>query len=62
MRIHSLPSTLREALYNLEQDEFIYHVLGENFAEKYIRAKKAEWQDYTMQVTKWEIDQYLYKI
>ena len=45
-----------------EKDEFIYHVLGENFAEKYIRAKKAEWQDYTMQVTKWEIDQYLYKI
>ncbi len=62
MSIHSLPGTLREALYNLEQDEFIYHVLGEDFAEKYIRAKKAEWQDYTMQVTSWEIDQYLYKI
>lgn len=62
MDIHSLPGTLREAIYNLESDPFIRDVLGEDFTEKYIHAKKAEWHDYTTQVTSWEINQYLYKI
>ena len=28
-------------------------------ADKYIRAKKEEWEKYTAQVTEWEISQYL---
>ena len=29
--------------------------------EKYITYKEAEWRSYRNQITKWEIDQYLYK-
>ena len=32
-----------------------------NISEKYIAAKKAEWQKYRSQVTEWEINEYLYK-
>jgi glutamine synthetase len=46
----------------LKQDSFIRGVLGEHVTEKYVEAKKAEWQQYVEQVTAWEIDEYLYKI
>lgn len=59
--IDSLPSNLREAVRELEKDEFIRGVLGEHLAKRYIQAKKAEWQDYTIQVTDWEVDHYLSK-
>ncbi len=36
-------------------------VLGDAFVERYVTAKRAEWEAYTAQVTEWEIDQYLYK-
>ena len=35
--------------------------LGEETAEKYIAAKKKEWGDYKVTVSRWEIDEYLYK-
>ena len=60
-KIEDLPSNLLDAIRELEKDEFIKDVLGEHLTEVYIRAKKAEWNDYTMQVTNWEVDQYLYK-
>ncbi len=59
--IQILPTDLQEALGELEKDEFIVQVLGEKTAETYIHAKKAEWQQYTEQVTAWEQEQYLYK-
>lgn len=60
-RIEALPRNLLDAIRELEKDEFIKDVLGEHLTEIYVRAKKAEWNDYTMQVTNWEVDQYLYK-
>lgn len=60
-KIEALPRNLLDAIRELEKDEFIKDVLGEHLTEVYIRAKKAEWNDYTMQVTNWEVDQYLYK-
>lgn len=60
-RIESLPYNLLDALRELEKDEFVREVLGEHLSEIYVCAKKAEWNDYTMQVTNWEVDQYLYK-
>ncbi len=59
--IQILPTDLQEALGELEKDEFIIQVLGAKTAETYIHAKKAEWQQYTEQVTAWEQEQYLYK-
>lgn len=60
-KIQSLPSNLHEALQEMEKDRFIMQVLGEKTAQIYLQAKKAEWQQYTSQVTAWELEQYLYK-
>ena len=35
--------------------------IGRETAEKYIDAKKKEWKGYKVEVSKWEIDEYLYK-
>ena len=60
--IEALPSTLNEAINELEKDDYIRGVLGEHISRNYIAAKRAEWAAYTSQVTDWEIEQYLYKI
>ncbi len=60
--IRRLPANLCEAIEDLENSEFIKAVLGEHVSRKYIEAKKVEWEDYRTQVTKWELDQYLYRI
>ena len=60
--IESLPFTLQEAVEELKKDEFILKVLGEHISQNYITAKQAEWASYTSQVTKWELEEYLYKI
>lgn len=60
--IESLPADLGEAIHEFEADTYIQEVLGAHITEKYMEAKKAEWADYRSQVTKWEIENYLYKI
>jgi glutamine synthetase len=60
--IRRLPANLCEAITDLENSDFIKAVLGEHISRKYIEAKKVEWEDYRTQVTKWELDQYLYRI
>jgi glutamine synthetase len=57
-----LPSTLLEAIEELEKSDFIQNILGEHLTSKYIEAKKAEWEQYTIQVSKWELDQYLHRV
>lgn len=54
-----LPSSLMEAVLELEKDTFIQNVLGKELCKHYIDLKKAEWQDYTSQITEWEIAKYL---
>jgi glutamine synthetase len=60
--IKILPLSLCEAITELENSEFIKNTLGEHLSEKYITAKKVEWEEYRTQVTSWELDQYLYRI
>ncbi|MBQ8233585.1 MAG: type I glutamate--ammonia ligase [Lachnospiraceae bacterium] len=62
LNIDRLPGTLIEAVEELEKDDYIKSVLGEHVAEKYIAAKRDEWNRYRLQVTDWEIQEYLYKI
>ena len=40
----------------------IQEVLGKDLAHKIIKAKKKEYNAYCMQVTDWEIENYLYKV
>ena len=59
--IEKLPSSLEEAIEELEKDTFICDVLGEHLCKKYIAAKREEWNQYRSQVSQWEVDQYLNK-
>lgn len=57
--IASLPRNLYEAIQEMKKSEFMKNVLGEEVFHKYVKAKRAEWNEYTSQVTDWEIDKYL---
>jgi glutamine synthetase len=57
--IKSLPATLIEAVNELENSEFLMGVLGPHASEKYIEAKRTEWDSYRMRVSQWELDTYL---
>jgi glutamine synthetase len=61
LKIDRLPGTLLEAIFAMEEDEFVQDVLGKEVAAKYIEAKKKEWDEYRTQVSAWEIESYLYK-
>ncbi len=60
--VKSLPANLCEAVADLENSEFIKSVLGDHISNKFIEAKKLEWENYRTQVTQWELDQYLYRV
>ena len=57
--IAEMPGTLIEAVHWMETDDIIKDVLGSHVLEKYIAAKKEEWNRYRCQVTDWEINEYL---
>ena len=57
--IGTLPGTLSEALDALEEDEVIKDALGPEITDVFLRAKRAEWEQYRIQVTEWELERYL---
>jgi len=57
--IRELPGTLGEAIEELERDEVIREALGEHVYSHFVEAKRAEWDEYRMQITEWEIERYL---
>ena len=57
--IETLPSNLGEAVDALEADEVIMSGLGEHTPEKFIEAKRQEFQEYLVDVSQWELDRYL---
>ena len=57
----TLPQTLKEAIAELDKDIFIKNVLGNELSKRYMEIKREEWQQYTSQISQWEIDQYLDK-
>lgn len=57
--ICNLPENLASALQALESDSLLSSLLGAQLADSYIAAKKAEWKEYSSQVSEWEVGQYL---
>jgi len=57
--IETLPKNLGDAVEALENDEVIYEGLGEHAGPKFVEAKKAEFKDYLVDVSQWELDRYL---
>ena len=60
--IELLPGDLIHAIYELEKDQFLLDILGPHVSQKYISAKKEEWERYRSAVTDWEVLEYLYRI
>ncbi len=58
-RIDELPRDLHEALEYLEKDDVITGALGEHLTERFLDAKRNEVLQYNLQVSQWEIDNYL---
>lgn len=58
--IKALPSNLHEAIGKAEKDSFVKDVVGKHIFEKYLEAKKKEWERYSMRVSSWEIEEYLH--
>jgi len=59
LKIDRLPKDLGEAIKYFEESELAKNTLGEHAFNNYLAAKKAEWKEYNLQVTKWELDKYL---
>jgi glutamine synthetase len=59
MGVGQLPETLGEAIEEMAQSALVERALGEHIFSRYIDLKRAEWSDYRVQVTPWELDRYL---
>ena len=57
--IDVLPSSLWEAYHALEQDDVVKSTLGNHIYTQFRDIKKAEWDDYRIQVFDYELDKYL---
>lgn len=57
--LQTLPTTLKEALQALEQDELLMSTLGELGAKTYLDFRYKEWDTYNAQITSWEREQYI---
>ncbi|MFN8151122.1 MAG: type I glutamate--ammonia ligase [Solirubrobacterales bacterium] len=57
--IEQLPENLGEAIELAAESELMLRTLGEHTFNRFIEIKRAEWEDYRLQVTPWEIEQFL---
>jgi glutamine synthetase len=58
-RIDELPRDLHEALDYLERDAVVREALGPHIYERFVEAKREEWQEYIARVSEWELERYL---
>ncbi|ERH10607.1 MAG: L-glutamine synthetase [halophilic archaeon J07HX64] len=59
--IDTLPGNLGQAVDALEADEVVYNALGPHVSEKFVEAKRQEFNEYIAEVSQWELDRYLEK-
>lgn len=57
--VNVLPASLGDALDALEQDDVILSVLGPYISDRFLAAKRQEFDDYKQQITQWELDRYM---
>ena len=58
-KLNVLPGSLEEAIYELEKDNVVKEALGTHVFDRFINAKRLEWEDYRLEVTPWELNKYL---
>jgi len=59
MGINMLPGSLFEALTAFDADALLKAALGNNLTDAFMKARQAEWEDFRMNVTDWELSRYL---
>ncbi|HOG47056.1 MAG TPA: type I glutamate--ammonia ligase [Anaerolineae bacterium] len=57
--LETLPGSLAEALALLAADQVVRRALGEHVYQRFVEAKRQEWDEYRLQVTPWEVERYL---
>jgi glutamine synthetase len=57
--ITQLPETLGEATEELASSELVRKALGDHIFQRYVELKREEWEEYRVQVTRWELERYL---
>lgn len=56
---NTLPTSLGEALDELGMDDVVQSALGPYISDRYMTAKRQEFEEYNRQVTDWELKRYL---
>jgi glutamine synthetase len=59
MGLRPLPTSLNRAIQYMERSELVAETLGEHVFDFFLRNKRAEWDEYAMQVTEFEHEKYL---
>ncbi len=59
MGIESLPADLGEAIREAENSELLYKALGEHVYSRLLEVKRAEFEEYRVQITPYELVKYL---
>jgi glutamine synthetase len=54
-----LPSTLHDAVDEMERSKLLADTLGDHVFEWFLRNKRAEWSAYRAEVSQFELDRYL---
>jgi glutamine synthetase len=54
-----LPESLNQAIDALEEDEVVRNALGAHICDRFVHAKRLEWEEYRAEVTPWELNKYL---
>ncbi len=54
-----LPESLNQAINALEKDEIVRTALGALICDRFVSAKRLEWEEYRLEVTSWELEKYL---
>ena len=57
--IEQLPETLGEAIEVASESELVLRTLGEHTFRRFIEIKRQEWEDYRVQVSRFEIENFL---
>ena len=57
--IEQLPETLGEAIEVAAESELVLRTLGEHTFRRFVEIKRQEWDDYRVQVTPYEIENFL---
>lgn len=57
--VGTLPGSLGDALEAMQEDPLVEEALGTHAYERFLEARRIEWDEYRLQVTPWELGRYL---